>query len=178
MAAAYAFGRGRKGRPERYGQGWGLVSGIVGSAEKNFFDFFVDKEGAFWQCAFLPRGCSSVGRALEWHSRGQEFNSPQLHQKRKSGFAETQTLFSFLAQKCRQQKSRSSDEPRLFRIRLKEPSVSVCALAHGGFFVWYPLHSHRQPGKGGRVCVRAHLIHAALLSYQERFLLVKKTGLC
>ena len=27
-------------------------------------------------------GCSSVGRALEWHSRGQEFNSPQLHQKK------------------------------------------------------------------------------------------------
>ena len=25
------------------------------------------------------RGCSSVGRALEWHSRGQEFNSPHLH---------------------------------------------------------------------------------------------------
>ena len=29
----------------------------------------------------MSRGCSSVGRALEWHSRGQEFNSPQLHQK-------------------------------------------------------------------------------------------------
>ena len=26
------------------------------------------------------RGCSSVGRALEWHSRGQGFDSPQLHQ--------------------------------------------------------------------------------------------------
>ena len=25
-------------------------------------------------------GCSSVGRALEWHSRGQGFDSPQLHQ--------------------------------------------------------------------------------------------------
>lgn len=28
----------------------------------------------------MLRGCSSVGRALEWHSRGQGFNSPQLHQ--------------------------------------------------------------------------------------------------
>ncbi len=29
----------------------------------------------------LPiRGCSSDGRALEWHSRGQGFDSPQLHQ--------------------------------------------------------------------------------------------------
>ena len=26
-------------------------------------------------------GCSSVGRALEWHSRGQGFDSPHLHQK-------------------------------------------------------------------------------------------------
>lgn len=29
-------------------------------------------------CAFA-RGCSSVGRALESHSRGQGFDSPQLH---------------------------------------------------------------------------------------------------
>src|SRR5438270_10169949 len=26
-----------------------------------------------------PRGCSSVGRALPWHGRGQGFDSPQLH---------------------------------------------------------------------------------------------------
>ena len=25
------------------------------------------------------RGCSSAGRALAWHARGQEFNPPQLH---------------------------------------------------------------------------------------------------
>tara|TARA_B100000524_G_scaffold213340_1_gene111829 strand:+ start:382 stop:486 length:105 start_codon:yes stop_codon:yes gene_type:complete len=24
-------------------------------------------------------GCSSVGRALAWHARGQGFKSPQLH---------------------------------------------------------------------------------------------------
>ena len=35
-----------------------------------------------------------------------------------------------------------------------------------------------QPAGRAGVCVRAHLIHAALLAYQERFLLVKKTGLC
>ena len=28
-----------------------------------------------------PWGYSSVGRALEWHSRGQGFDSPYLHQK-------------------------------------------------------------------------------------------------
>ena len=27
------------------------------------------------------RGCSSAGRALEWHSRGQGFDPPQLHHK-------------------------------------------------------------------------------------------------
>src|SRR3990172_8421532 len=26
------------------------------------------------------RGCSSVGRALAWHARGQGFKSPQLHE--------------------------------------------------------------------------------------------------
>ena len=28
------------------------------------------------------RGYSSVGRALEWHSRGQGFESPYLHQSK------------------------------------------------------------------------------------------------
>jgi hypothetical protein len=36
---------------------------------------FVNKFGT---CTW---GCSSVGRALEWHSRGPGFNSPQLHQR-------------------------------------------------------------------------------------------------
>jgi hypothetical protein len=31
--------------------------------------------------AVRPRGRSSVGRALEWHSRGQGFDSPRLHQR-------------------------------------------------------------------------------------------------
>ena len=31
--------------------------------------------------AILFRGYSSVGRAFEWHSKGQEFDSPYLHHK-------------------------------------------------------------------------------------------------
>ncbi len=31
--------------------------------------------------AFHKRGISSVGRAFEWHSKGQEFDSPMLHKK-------------------------------------------------------------------------------------------------
>ncbi len=30
-------------------------------------------------CYIHNEGCSSVGRASEWHSEGQEFNSPHLH---------------------------------------------------------------------------------------------------
>ena len=33
------------------------------------------------------RGRSSVGRALEWHSRGQGFDSPRLHGRTASGLA-------------------------------------------------------------------------------------------
>ncbi len=40
----------------------------------------VDNPRGFGQEPTSAWGCSSVGRALEWHSRGQEFNSPQLHQ--------------------------------------------------------------------------------------------------
>ena len=35
---------------------------------------------ALW--SFLSRGYSSVGRAFEWHSKGQEFDSPYLHHKK------------------------------------------------------------------------------------------------
>ncbi len=32
-------------------------------------------------------GISSVGRAFEWHSKGQEFDSPMLHKKPPSAIA-------------------------------------------------------------------------------------------
>ena len=32
-------------------------------------------------CNPNTRGISSVGRALAWHARGQEFESPMLHKK-------------------------------------------------------------------------------------------------
>jgi hypothetical protein len=34
---------------------------------------------AAFRCSAGTRGRSSVGRALEWHSRGQGFDSPRLH---------------------------------------------------------------------------------------------------
>jgi hypothetical protein len=36
---------------------------------------------AFWYLTPPRWGCSSVGRALEWHSRGRRFNSVQLHSR-------------------------------------------------------------------------------------------------
>ena len=41
------------------------------------------------------RGISSVGRAFEWHSKGQEFDSPMLHKKEDS-----QSLSSFFVQQA------------------------------------------------------------------------------
>ena len=40
-------------------------------------------------------GYSSVGRALEWHSRGQGFDSPYLHQQ-KENFCLPKVLFLFI----------------------------------------------------------------------------------
>ena len=37
-------------------------------------------------------GCSSLGRALEWHSRGKGFDPPHLHQRPRS---KERGLFSF-----------------------------------------------------------------------------------
>ena len=42
----------------------------------------------------LPWGCSSPGRALEWHSRGKGFDPPHLHQKR------TSVRFLFMMRWC------------------------------------------------------------------------------
>ena len=44
---------------------------------------------------FRPWGCSSVGRALEWHSRGRQFNSVQLHHFSR-GYGESRNPFSVL----------------------------------------------------------------------------------
>jgi hypothetical protein len=41
------------------------------------------------------RGCSSVGRALESHSRGQGFESPQLHSMRDFSDPERQANIAF-----------------------------------------------------------------------------------
>ena len=43
-----------------------------------------------------PWGYSSVGRALEWHSRGQGFDSPYLHQCRQS-LNTTKTEYIFVS---------------------------------------------------------------------------------
>ena len=44
------------------------------------------------------RGYSSVGRAFEWHSKGQGFDSPYLHHKKEEG-NETSGCSSFFVLK-------------------------------------------------------------------------------
>ena len=36
-----------------------------------------------WYTIKVPWGCSSLGRALEWHSRGSRFDPDHLHQEKK-----------------------------------------------------------------------------------------------
>ena len=57
------------------------------------------------------RGCSSVGRALEWHSRGQEFNSLQLHQN--FGSREIVSLFFNAFRWLRERSDRNSKPPAM-----------------------------------------------------------------
>ena len=180
MPAAYAFGRGRKG-PSGRGTGGDGGAGLRGlRGRENFFDFFVDRGAAFWQCVFLPRGCSSVGRALEWHSRGQEFNSPQLHQKGNQGLRKRRPFFRFWPRKSGSAKPELSRAPAFSYPAGRRGSCGHRrAGAYAGTVAWRPLPIPPvSPAERVGVCVRAHLIHAALLSYQERFLLVKKAGLC
>ena len=43
------------------------------------------------------RGCSSLGRALEWHSRGSRFDPDHLHQEKSTTSV---VLFCFVRQRC------------------------------------------------------------------------------
>ena len=57
----------------------------------------VDTLGGFLLLTKPLRGCSSVGRALEWHSRGEGFDSPQLHHENQWVRAKLSSPFSFFA---------------------------------------------------------------------------------
>ena len=46
----------------------------------SFFNFFVAIIKKRGYSTLIPWGYSSVGRALQWHCRGQEFDPPYLHQ--------------------------------------------------------------------------------------------------
>jgi hypothetical protein len=62
------------GRYLAFGQGGILI------AQFGFQGFF-DREGRVGKSGqTLKRGCSSVGRAVALQAKGQEFDSPQLHQ--------------------------------------------------------------------------------------------------
>ncbi len=50
-----------------------------GSSLKVFFEATKKVFSRFIACDIPMWGCSSAGRALEWHSRGREFDPRQLH---------------------------------------------------------------------------------------------------
>ena len=57
------------------------------------------------------RGCSSVGRALEWHSRGQEFNSLHLHQNLKGLSAAVESPFCVKAFRRLSERAQTKQTP-------------------------------------------------------------------
>ena len=56
------------------------------------------------QAGIAPRGYSSVGRAFEWHSKGQEFESPYLHHRRSRKTSGENLGFFVLSISLRRQK--------------------------------------------------------------------------
>ncbi len=63
---------------------------------KKFFKFFkisLDFLFDVWYIIFTVWGRSSAGRALEWHSRGQEFDPLRLHQKKTYALIQSIGLF-------------------------------------------------------------------------------------
>ena len=157
MPAAYAFGRGRKG-PSGRGTGGDGGAGLRGLwGRENFFDFFVDRGAAFWQCAFLPRGCSSVGRALEWHSRGQEFNSPQLHQKGNQGLRKRRPFFRFCPRKSGSTKPELSRAPAFsYPAGRRAPADTGGPERMPGPWPDGPCRYHRSARLKGPECACAH----------------------
>jgi hypothetical protein len=86
VPVCHTGGRGFESRQPR----WMLIenSGAVPGAVAQFSPRFARRDSGLaphrstrrlLACQVDRWGCSSVGRALEWHSRGQGFDSPQLH---------------------------------------------------------------------------------------------------
>ena len=86
-----------------------------------------------------PWGYSSVGRALEWHSRGQGFDSPYLH---RSG------LFSFCLGQMVETKECTPDDALLASVRLH-------AIA--------PRHNRVSPYPNGDRCKATPLISTSVV---------------
>ena len=75
-----------------------------------------------WYNTNVPRGYSSAGRALEWHSRGQRFDPAYLHQKKRTS---ARASFSFGDGK----KGRSAVRTQGFLLRSKSGAQRRCGAA-------------------------------------------------
>ena len=85
-----------------------------------------------------PRGISSAGRALEWHSRGQGFDPPILHQKNRIGIRIPMRFFIVASAKINHQlcwwnkKSLDTGKPPFAKLSAGLPTAFR---AKGGFVV-------------------------------------------
>ena len=73
-------------------------------------------------------GCSSVGRALEWHSRGRQFNSVQLHQFSKKPISKKRSAFFIGSAPRRSPSKYLSTWPCTFGRLEKEPFLKFLFL--------------------------------------------------
>jgi hypothetical protein len=74
-----------------------MNSFVRGFAEVNKLDGISGATLLFSPVRIIVRGRSSAGRALEWHSRGQEFDPPRLQILRLSKAAYNEQPFSLHA---------------------------------------------------------------------------------
>ena len=102
----------------------------------------------------MPWGCSSTGRALEWHSRGKGFDPPHLHQHLGKSNTYCVRFFFYLLMRgytttlCAT--ALLSNPCGLALIRLcKHAHFTITALC-----AYDPPHLHQHLGKSNTYCVR------------------------
>ena len=67
------------------GRGWNkffLKTPVICLPNRRIFGIIETLDQSAPALVGMPWGCSSTGRALEWHSRGKGFDPPHLHQTR------------------------------------------------------------------------------------------------
>ena len=146
-----------KARPERHGQNWGQVSGIVGSAEKTFLIFLLTRKRLFGNVPSCRGAVAQLGERLNGI---QEVRSSILLSSTKKEIRVCGNADPFFVSGPGSQtaQSRSSAEPRLFRIRLEggAPADTRGMERMPGPWPDGPCRYHRSARLKGPECACAH----------------------